>query len=280
MDSNVDLEGLSDVEETIHFTNSLNLRHTIRDFFDNARDRDLLCDHTILIVGFPLGSLPNDDYDDDETLLPQHSKILYLKDLKALFITMAGVPHARASRMFGRLLDQKIMAMNCDDEFAPTGNGKRDLFNLTKHPDESWTPDDKNYITLAVETGVSESERSSVTDAKIWLEHEESHVAQVVTIRVSRVQENICFKVWTATPQDRGGTRAQYPRRATEVQNVSVVLTEGRPTADGTITLSFESLLERRPHPGTAEKDIVFSARELCGIARKVWKDLGFTSVS
>jgi hypothetical protein len=44
---------------------------------------------------------------------------------------------------------------------------------------------------------------------------------------------------------------------------------------DGTITISFEEALERKPHRGTGEKDFVFSARELGGIARLIFEDLG-----
>jgi hypothetical protein len=41
-------------------------------------------------------------------------------------------------------------------------------------------------------------------------------------------------------------------------------------------TISFEDLFERRPQAGTKECDIVLSERELGGIARKVWKEMGF----
>jgi hypothetical protein len=55
-----------------------------------------------------------------------------------------------------------------------------------------------------------------------------------------------------------------------------VILSDERPTADGTICLSFEEVFERKPQQGTAEKDIIFSTRELGGIARFVWEDMGF----
>jgi hypothetical protein len=278
--SNVDPQELLDTEETIHFTNSINLRHAIADFSNDAWDRDSLCDHTILIMGIPENVVDYDDTpynndEDNEPRLPRHGKILYLKDLQALFITMPGTPHERASSMFARLVDRKIEAMNCEDEFCPVGRARMEMGSVKKEPDASWTPDGKTYTTLAVEAGVSESERALALDAKIWLESKESHVTQLVVIKVSRTRAEIRFSVWKAIPRE-GDTRAEYTRKATEVQRVDVTLAQERPVTNGRISLSFKELLERNPRLGTAEKDLELSARELGGVARKVWEDMGF----
>lgn len=100
-------------------------------------------------------------------------------------------------------------------------------------------------------------------------------MTQLVVIKVSRTRAEIRFSVWKAKPQE-GGTIAEYRRKATEVQRVDVTLVQERPVANGTISLSFKELLERNPRPGTAEKDLVFSTRELGGVARKVWMDMWF----
>jgi hypothetical protein len=76
------------------------------------------------------------------------------------------------------------------------------------------------------------------------------------------------------SPEDRE-TRPNHPLRASVDQEVCVTLEDGRPTASGTLTLSFEGLFERRPRPGTAESDIEFSARDLTSIASPVWKKMG-----
>ncbi|KAH8816526.1 hypothetical protein F5884DRAFT_852962 [Xylogone sp. PMI_703] len=144
--------------------------------------------------------------------------------------------------------------------------------SVKKEPDESWTPANKNYITLAVEVGVSESERGSTLDARPWLEHTESHVAQVVTIRIGRRQPEVRVSIWELRP----GQGANQQPAVTEVQRVNISLVDERPVANGTITLSFEKLLERRPRPGMAEKNLVLSARELGELAQIVWKVMRF----
>jgi hypothetical protein len=107
--------------------------YTVRDFFNNAMDRDSLCGHTVHITGFPAESFinydddtnydDNDDDDDDEPLLSPHGKILCLQDFQALFITIPSRPHERASHMFGQLIYRKLMAMNFDDTLLSVRGG-------------------------------------------------------------------------------------------------------------------------------------------------------------
>jgi hypothetical protein len=83
------IERLWDLEATIHFTDPDDFRHAVRVFFKNALDRDSFCDHTILVTGFPVESfITNDDDDDGDPLIPRHRKVLYLKSLSLLIITM------------------------------------------------------------------------------------------------------------------------------------------------------------------------------------------------
>ena len=272
------VEELWNVEATIHFTDPDNFRHDIRVFLKDALHRDSLCDHSILVTGFPAESIvANDDDDDDEEgpLIPRHTKVLYLKSLSLLIITMASSSHEIASRQFLLLLDRKLTAMNCEEEIIATGATLREMENVKKSPDESWGPISKENITLALEAGVSESSRISAIEAKIWLEHLECHVTQVVTIKISRTRAEVHFTLWVKAPQERN-TRADHPERPYKAQEVSVVLKEGRPVAEGSLTISFEKLFDRRPRPGTAERDIVLSARELGGIARIVWVKMKF----
>lgn len=272
----LDLEILSEVEGTFHFPDYSDFRTTLRTFLDNAIDRDSLCDHTVLITGFPTELFMIDEDDDgEESPLPKSRKALYFEDSKILVLTMPGAPHEVASRLFDRQLQFKLKDMNCLEEGDPTGGVTMALMNVKKEPDESWSPKGTDYLTFAVESGVSEGKGLLHRDVKIWLEHPESHVKQVVTIKIDRPRPEIVFTVWKTTPQERA-TRAQHPPRAIIDHEVCVTLEQGRPIADGNIYLSFEEFFERRPRLGTTERDMVFSGRELGGIARAVWSRMGF----
>jgi hypothetical protein len=269
------VEELWDVEATIHFTGTDSLRRAMdATFFKN---RDWLSDHTILVTGFKAERLlTKDDDDEEDFLIPRHSKVLYLKNLSLLVITMPSSPHQTASLLFYRLLDRKLQPMNCADEIVPGGAPLMEMEDVKKSPDASWRPTGKMNITFAIEAGVTESRRSLGADAKIWLEHLGSHVTQVLTINIFRTRPEIIFGLWVQTKHERH-KRTGHPPRASKAQEVSVVVEGGQPVAEGDLCISIEKLFDRRRRPGTAERDIVISKRELGGVAREVWFLMGFT---
>jgi hypothetical protein len=269
------VERLWDVEATIHFTDPDSFYYDIHDFFDDAFHRDSLCDHTALVTGFPSEIFDANNDEDEDPLIPRKSKVLYLKSLSFLIITMASLPHEIAALEFGLALDRKLMAMNCDEELVRTGGAKREMENVAKCPDGSWGPVSKGMMTFAIESGLSESQQALDTDAKLWLENSESDVTQVLTIKISRNRPEVLFRLWVQTQQARE-TRSGNTKRATKAQEVSVVLEEGRPTTEGSLSISFEKLFDRRPQQGTAERDIVLSTRELGKVARLVWIEMKF----
>jgi hypothetical protein len=166
----------------------------------------------------------------------------------------------------------KLNDMGCFEEASVPGSAKRTLANAKKQPDTSWGPCGKRYITFALESGVSETNRKLERDAALWLESTEvSHVKQVVTITVGRVCPEIIFRVWK-TEEKENSARLQ----AAIVQEIHVTRINGQPTADRDLCLSFADFFERRPRRGTAEKDIIFAKRDLEAIARKVWDDMEF----
>jgi hypothetical protein len=268
--SNTDLEGLSDIEATIQFTNPNDLARTLHDFIHNTLRNDNY-DHTVLITGFPIENFTIDDH-NAKSPIPKSRKALYLKDQKILILTMPGLPHEVASSHFSAQLVLKLNQMNCLREIRHSGGVTMEMEGIIKEPDGSWGPRQSN-ITCVLEAAVSESDRTLHQDARIWLEHPESKVTQVITVKIHRARADITFSVWKQTQ-----VRAQHPPRAIIDHDVRVTLVQGRPMAEGNIRLSFELFFKRRPQPGTTQRDIVISARELGGIARVVWEDMGLIS--
>lgn len=266
------------VEGVFHFTD-LQDDHgqALRDFFQDAFDHDSLSDHTLLVLGFPAEGFEDTNIIDDdkatdrEPIIPRHRKKLLFEESQALLVTMPGTPHEVAASWFTYFVTRKLEDINCEEECILSGAPTTKLIGVTKEPDASWQLHGKNYMTLVVEVGMSESERKLGGDAQIWLEHAEPHVTQVVTIKIFRGRPEMIFSVWKGTPQAKG-TRSGHQTRAEKEQTVTVRLVDERPVADGIISLSFKDLLERAPRPGTAEKDLSFSTRDLGKIARLVWE--------
>jgi hypothetical protein len=272
--SDLSLEQLPDVERTFYFTDPQKLRQDIWNFFDDGLDS--LRDYTVLIKKFPLESL---DTDDEEHVIPANCKILYLENRQCLFLTLTSSPHETASQTFGDIMREKLLAMHCDEECISTERANRKLTNLQKTPDLSWRPEAGLHITLALEVEVSESERGLALDAKIWLEDPESHVAQVITIRINRTRPEIVFSVWEATKEETDtDTRVKPLPKSKEVQKGIVTLEQERLVANGRITLSFSNMFERQARRGTAERDVIFSALDLERVSRVVWQEMGFRS--
>jgi hypothetical protein len=273
---NVDLEGLlgveglldegllSDAEATIHFTDPNDLARTLRDF-KLTRCRDIY-DHTVLVTGFPIEILNINEDHTEASPLPRHRKILYLKNSKILILTMKGLPHEIAARHFAAKLHSKLEKMNCEDDIILGGGATVDLEGLTKEPDEMFGPYDADHMTCVLEAGYTESNRALHRDANEWLKNKESHITQVVLIKIFKGRTKILFSIIKKSREDQ----------ETKVdQDVYVTLEGGKPTTSGRLTLSFEGLFERRPRPGTQESDIEFSARDLTSIASPVWKKMG-----
>ncbi|OBT65227.1 hypothetical protein VE03_04701 [Pseudogymnoascus sp. 23342-1-I1] len=268
----MEIEGLSDVEATIDFTNPKDFTTTFQALFYNAYSRDPTADYTVLVRGFPNKYFEAND--DDQSVIPRSSSALYFRESQILLLTMRGGPHEAAAKRFSELLIMKIGRIGCFDEIHSSGEETASIGSIRKEPDASWGPS-PTYVTCVVESGVSESGRRLRCDAKIWLEHEESKVSQVITINVNRRRPEIIFSVWKRR-REQQDLRESYPVRAVVDQEVRITLQAGRPVADGMLRLSFEEIFERKPQPGTGEGDFSFSACDLGGIARKVWSKMGF----
>jgi hypothetical protein len=194
--------------------------------------------------------------------------------LRILVLVMPGPPHEIASRHFEAILNIKLHDMKCFEDIVLIGSMTQSMPTVRKEPDGSWGSARNDWPTCVLESGVSESSRSLHRDAKIWLDNKESHVTQVVTIKIHRTQPKIVFNVWKKTEEETA-TRNHADLDQPE-QEVNVTLIRERPMTDGILCVSFEDLFERQRRPGTREGDIVFSKRDLGGIARLVWQRMGF----
>jgi hypothetical protein len=265
---NTDLKGMRDIQATIHFPDCKDFAKNLRAISDNAFDHDPLCDCTVLVTGFPPKSFRDDDDDveDEELLIPRRSRVTYFEESQILIVTMSGRAHEVTNELFGLEFSRKLDKMGCHAEIRLHGAEKVNLGDVEKAPDKSWGPKKNGYITCVLETGVSESRLALHRDATTWLGSPQSHVAQVITIKLSRTRPEMHFCLW----------KKNQAREASVDHELLVILADGLPITQGTLTISFEELFERRPRAGTAECDIVFSERDLGGIAREVWEEMGF----
>lgn len=274
----IDPETLLDVETVIPYTNDRDVRQKLQVFFEDAVRQDSLSDTLVAITGFPAEyfDVDEEECEDDDIeppILGRKRHILYFKETNLLILTMPPQgPHEVASEEFEKELYRKLFTMGPAMNISPRGVAVVHFPTVIKQPDKSLGPVNAGYITFALETGVSQSQRDLDRVAKLWIESDAptAHVTQVLTIKISTSIPRACFKLWK-----REGHGEQRPRASLD-QEVEVTLEGDRPVATGVIRISFKLLFERRAQPGTGEQDFVFSKRELGYLASQVWKELDF----
>jgi hypothetical protein len=210
----------------------------------------------------------------DWPAIPPKKKLVYFPDSQILVFIMAGAPHEILSRAINELLCEKLKEMNGREELTARGSTKEHLLNLGKQPDESWGPVAAGYATCALEVGVSESLRKLDCDAQRWLRNDDSHVTQVITAKIYPHRHEIVFAIWRRTTC----------RQAEKDDEIRIEWNDGRPIChrcqprrrnDTDLNICFERMFEGPPTRGTAERDVILSGRELGGIARMVWVEMG-----
>jgi hypothetical protein len=208
---------------------------------------------------------------DNESSATFHCRSLYIHDSQILRLKITnGATHETAAGTFVRILDGKFTEMQLDEVVDSHASQTMQMGNISKEPDGSWGPVSKDYVTLILEMGASESEHHVDLDAYIWIESEGSHVSQAITIKVAHGQADIIIQLWEArTIRQLRSIRYQ---RAFKAQEVHISLIDNVPTASGCLQLSFEKIFERPPRPGTSEGDIIFTTDNLTYIAKRVWR--------
>lgn len=264
-ESITDLERLYNVDATFEYTPRNALVRDLDAFLHRAFLESRLLDHTVLITGFP-SHVFDKESEDNPVILPRKRKAVYFPDSGILIFTMPGRPHDVVAEGLNFRIYDRLKRMNCDEELAMTGTATVELRGLKKEPDKSWGPQRVDYPTLILEVGVSESLRCLERDAQRWIENERSGVCQVITVKIYPRRHEIIFSVW----------RRNEDRKAVKDDDVHVEFREGQPKvrSNKSLRIYFEPIFKRLPTRGTAEKDLIISARELGSIARKAWIEL------
>ncbi|KAJ5489628.1 hypothetical protein N7539_004518 [Penicillium diatomitis] len=169
-----------------------------------------------------------------------------------------------ASRYHGKSCDKEA-----DQSLTPSGN----------------PPDDDDWPSLVLETGLSESEAQLRADAYWWFSNSDYKVNMVILFHIQRSPERrVILKLYnlrSANPRVTRGLQAEVGRTLLSdlalsqiVQTVSptvlrphlvakeIIVTFGN-VENAPLELEFESLMRRPPAPNTSEGNIIFTAEDL-----------------
>ncbi|KAH8690461.1 hypothetical protein BGW36DRAFT_364041 [Talaromyces proteolyticus] len=195
----------------------------------------------------------------------------YFPCLGIILIKMISPPHEVAHERISSIMTLKLAAMNrMDKNVFETGRSDRTTVQRTKQPDTSYQPKrlpkgrSRQWPTLTIEAGYSESRRKLADDARWWLTASQGDVKAVVTISIGQKQRSITFEKWALVQQQPA---VAYRAVLSQEDGRNSIHT----TNDNPLIISFQDMF-LRPAQGEKEKDIEIEMDDLKEMAESVWE--------
>ncbi|CRG83648.1 hypothetical protein PISL3812_01003 [Talaromyces islandicus] len=214
-------------------------------------------------------------------------KIDYSRTSKVLILRMPAEIHETAADNFGALVVLIADRMRVRRRIAHRGSTRTNTKLRSKESDRSWAPayrpgqTYREWPTVALEVGNSESKAKLMGDITWWLNQSNGQVQQGIIIDIKREFGNVYISSWVAPnvvaqPAAPGGPVPVTPIQPR--QNLEAVFKRGPngrdPLIEGDdITIPFASLVGE--NPGQGEGDFVFTKGLLrTEVVEPIWQAL------
>ncbi|RMZ76861.1 hypothetical protein DV738_g4694, partial [Chaetothyriales sp. CBS 135597] len=208
-----------------------------------------------------------------------HTRMTYFMDENLLIVKFPTAKHEGAHGDLMDMIKWKIMPMGiskreCKFVGATKYYGRRS----SKEADsafrpKSLRPDDADWPTIVLESGLSESLPRLRLDAAWWLTESQGQVKTVIVISVKPATPIIHVEKWELAPRPQPTARASStfnlppPPDPTQIQQITL---EPNTVTGAPLILEFEKLFLRLAVP--PESDITFSAQELSDFAADIMR--------
>lgn len=199
-----------------------------------------------------------------------HTEDSYLPRQQALLIKMKSGPHEAAHLEFNRIVIRKLGDMGSADEgLVPVGDKTIHATSRSKEADLAYRPLDrpegrsKEWPTLALESGYTDSRDTLHSNANWWLSASHGDVKIVITIDMEKRNRHFNIRLYN-----------RQPSGAINEQEVTVSQQFGTPNAavkHAPLVISFRNLFLR--DPTGVERDIEFNANDLGRLGRIIWDE-------
>lgn len=200
----------------------------------------------------------------------------YYHKEEAIVIKMISPMHETAHLVFFATLVAKLGDMKMEKKLQPIGASTTKTNGRDKEPDQSYRPislpkgRSRQWPSVTVEVGFSESRTKLANDARWWLTESAGYVKSIITIFIRKVRKEITFEVWSLVP----GPNGMFPRvtyrtvlcQEKDGDNIEM-------SNEVAMTIPFESLFLRLAE-GPIERDVEFEKDDLKYIADRVWDEL------
>ncbi|KAJ5597826.1 hypothetical protein N7537_007910 [Penicillium hordei] len=203
--------------------------------------------------------------------------------------------HERVTQSFSLELAEKLLDMGiCSRAYTMNAATRYRGTSCEKEADQSLTPSrdaftDKEWPSLVIETGLSESEAQLRADSHWWFSNSDYRVNMVILFHIRRSPERrVTVKLYSLRPTTRRVTRGlQAEAQRILLSNptlsqtsspivlrhsaVHEIVVTSRDVQNAPLELDFESVMRRQPAPNTREKNIIFTAEDLAECCNHVF---------
>lgn len=201
----------------------------------------------------------------------------YDSSLKILILKMHLMPLEAAASALGILIALKAADMGIRRRIRFLGSSTVEISpGRTKDPHCSYYPKQRpkdpkrEWPSVVLETGYSESREKLKSDAVCWLNQMNEYVKLAITIEIKRATGNIIITTWERAAEPTVNHPNSEPRR---LQQVKIFRGKGGQqyscTGDQSIVIPFKKLLLEEP--SESEGDIVMMRDDLEEIAENIW---------
>ncbi|EFQ98958.1 hypothetical protein MGYG_01970 [Nannizzia gypsea CBS 118893] len=207
-------------------------------------------------------------------------KLDYHHSLRILLANMPCLPHEEALSLFGNLVLLKANKMQVDRLIRYRAATTTKTRERDKEGDISWAPRwlppgrSKQWPTVALEVGYSESREKIKHDIAWWLYSSNGDVLMAVSIDIKRTSGNIYITLWERGVMPTRNHPNPDPKVVGEVKLFRGK--NGRPArVEGAdLVVPFKYILLRSPDRSQGEGDFTFTKAELLQLAETIWEDM------
>lgn len=174
---------------------------------------------------------------------------------------MPGPTHEVGSSTLGSMFDVKLYEMGLMLQCGRVDSTRYQGRTCGKQADVAWRPykarpDEKEWPTIVIECGVSQSHNSLVNSARWWLSNSDGEVKNVILIDITKATKKIHIELWESGSvgnrydlRDRSGPTSVIPRLAQELD-----IEENR-APSGSLTIKFLDIFLRAPVQANISQD-------------------------
>ncbi|KAI9931540.1 hypothetical protein ASPWEDRAFT_395583 [Aspergillus wentii DTO 134E9] len=211
-------------------------------------------------------------------------RMFYDEELRTLIVKLPMRPHEILIQRFNYMFLRESERQGDEESIDATGSETVEESPYAKEGDSGFLPRrfipgrDPKWPTVVLEVGLSQGLEELRRCARWWLGTSNGLVKVVIIASIHRTQPQIIFEKWKLQPVQPNhpyGLRILGPGTPAKIQEITIFRRNNTTVTTGApLVVQFEHIF-LTPPSGT-QQDYIFTAKQLEGIAERVWEKQRF----